>query len=80
MGKLSIYIEIETLDQLDIERKRIGFNLTRSQWISQACKDKISQESRTAERIVQKLEAWYRSFPKKPFKEIIEEVKNNGAV
>lgn len=72
----SIYIPLKTLEDIDEEVKKIGYNLSRSAWVVQACKEKLTSDRKNIDVIIKKLRKWHTSFPKKPFKEILEELSN----
>jgi len=71
-----VYLNDELLCQIKAEISRIGYNVSVAAWIKQACIEKIEGRNQEVEVIIYKLEQWQKSFPKRPFKEILREIQN----
>jgi len=74
--QVSINLPKNTIEIVDQEVIKIGCGATRSGWVNDACLLKVNQKNHTLERLINKLKAWQTSFPKKPFKELMEEIEN----
>ena len=72
----TIYVPSEILKKIDIEVDKLGFGISQSAWIVQACKEKLKGDKNNIATVITKLRRWADSFPKKPIKEIIEELEN----
>ena len=76
MGINSVAIPGQVQDNIDKDIKRIGYNVSRSAWIVQACKEKLENTRQARFEVLRKLKQWHTSFPKRPFKEVLEEIEN----
>jgi len=76
MTSQSIKFPNDLIEAIDLEIKKIGYGLKRAAWIKQACKEKLETDRKNLEQVISKLRKWNNSFPKRQFKEILEELEN----
>jgi len=72
----SFYLDTELISKIDNEIQKIGCGASRSGWIAKACEEKLANKCDTIQKVISKLNSWQRSFPKRPFKELLEELQN----